>query len=414
MEDNFKIQMSKTTPLTTEASKRKILYVITKSVMGGAGRYVLDLAEAFAKDYDVVVAAGGHGPLIESLHKHGVRTIEITSFQRDINLFKEFHSFFELLSILKQERPDIVHVNSSKAGGTGAFAVRVHNLLRRKTPCRVIFTAHGWAFKEDRSFLSKLIIKKLSWLTVAFSHAVITVSEDDKRRASWMPFVQKKLHTIRNGITPPHFASREESSKTLDLSHEKGIRIGTIAELHDNKGLLYALRAMNLLKKESQTFSYTIIGEGEERTHLETFVHLQELDDVVHLVGAKPNASTYLEAFDIFLLPSIKEGLPYTILEAGSAGLPVVATSIGGIPEIIDDMKSGILVRPKNEREIATALTLFINDEAKRKAFGEALREKIKNEYALSGMVTKTGDLYRSLFPKKKASSAFDNESLTR
>ena len=393
---------------------RKILFVITKSVWGGAGRYVYDLATTFSKDNDVIVAAGGQGFLIERLHDASIRTLEIKTFERDINLLKEFQSFFELLSILKTERPDIVHLNSSKAGGTGAFAVRMHNILRRAPKAHAVFTAHGWAFKEDRPFLSTVLIKKLSWLTVLFSHAVITVSDEDYRRAQWMPWAKHKLYTVRNGIATPHFASHAESLKKLGMHADKKFHVGTIAELHHNKGLLYALGAIEILHKEHMPISYTIVGEGEDRAQLEALIHMKDLKDIVTLTGRIRDASMYMPAFDVFLLPSIKEGLPYTILEAGAAGLPIVATSVGGIPEIIDDMQSGMLVRPKNAREIAGALRLFVEDENKRKAFGERLRTTITSQFTLEAMVSATQRIYDTVSHPQKNSSVFDKESATR
>ena len=380
-------------------TKTKVLFVITKSVWGGAGRYVYDLANSFKNEYDVVVAAGSTGPLTEKCADAKIRTIEIKAFQRDINIIKEFQSFFELLSILRHEQPTILHLNSSKAGGTGAFAGRIHNLFS-KQKCRIIFTAHGWAFKENRSSIQTTLIRLLSWITVFFSHAVITVSEDDRKRALWMPFVAHKLVTVRNGITPPLFLSREEARERLHLTSEERLVVGIIAELHTNKGLTYALEAIRELTKENIDLLLCIIGEGEERTRLESLMESHELQKNVMLLGKITDANIYLHAFDLFLLPSIKEGLPYTILEAGSAGLPVVATFVGGIPEVIDDMHSGILVRPKDSREIASALRVLVEHEEKRKAFGAVLKDKVTQELTLDHMISGTKAVYQTTGPK--------------
>lgn len=374
-------------------TKPKILFVITKSALGGAGKYVYDLASSFKSEYDVVVASGGTGPLTEKCSASGIRTIEIKAFQRDINFIKEFQSFFELLSILRHERPALVHLNSSKAGGTGACAGRIHNLFS-KEKCRIIFTAHGWAFKEHRDGFQMSLIKCLSWITVLFSHAVITVSEDDRVRALWMPFVAHKLITVRNGIPPQHFLSREESRTALHLTSEERLVIGTIAELHQNKGLTYAVDALEELAKTDMHLTLCIIGEGEERERLEQ--HIASKKPAVHVVlaGKIIDASKYLSAFDLFLLPSIKEGLPYTILEAGAAGVPTVATCVGGIPEVIDDMQSGILVRPKDAHEIAAALRFLVEHEDKRNIFADTLKTRVLQDLTLARMVQETKKIY--------------------
>ena len=136
------------------------------------------------------------------------------------------------------------------------------------------------------------------------------------------------------------------------------------------------------------------IGEGEERVLLERQIQSLELKDKVFLAGAVPEAARYLKAFDIFILPSRKEGLPYTILEAGLAGLPVVASAVGGIPEIITSMESGILIRARDPREIARALKFLINEPKIKRALGAALRRKVKSEFSTARMVKQTLAVY--------------------
>ncbi len=376
--------------------KKKILFLITKSNWGGAQRYVYDLAVACKDTNDVVVATGGNGRLVEKLTVEHISVHSIEALVRDVKLLKEFSVAKELFLLLRAEQPDIIHVNSSKAGGLGAFAARLYNFFSKKRAA-IIFTAHGWAFKEDRTFFSKLLIGFFSYLTVVFAHATIVVSEDDYRRASWMPFVQKKLHTIHIGISTASYKDKNTARKTLASKGalpKKDILVGTIAELHRNKGLTYALGAFEELKKNNSSVGWVVIGEGEERTHLEKLIQIKELRDTVTLLGAIPDAAAYIPAFDIFLLPSVKEGLPYTILEAGGAKTPVVATAVGGIPEVIEDMRSGILVRPKNQNEIAGALELLTEDREKRAMFGTTLQERVDETFSFSRMLGATKRLY--------------------
>src|SRR3989344_8728852 len=130
--------------------KIKILYVITKSNFGGAQRYVYDLAINL-RGYDVAVALGGNGVLNEKLTASGIRTCSVASLQRDISPTKDIGSFGNLYSIIKKEQPDIIHLNSPKAGGLGAFACRFLNASRYTLHAtRIIYTVHGWAFNEDR------------------------------------------------------------------------------------------------------------------------------------------------------------------------------------------------------------------------------------------------------------------------
>jgi len=378
------------------SDKKKILYFITKSNWGGAQKYVYDLATALTDTHDILVATGGSGRMVTELQRAGIRTHVIGALVRDVNVLKEFSVAKELFTLLRAERPDVVHVNSSKAGGLGAFIVRVHNIFS-KQHARIIFTAHGWAFKEDRSFLVKLAIGFFSYLTVVFAHTTITVSEDDYQRALWMPFVRRKLHTIHIGISTALYKDKNDAQRELFAEIPKpkhSILVGTIAELHRNKGLIYALGAFETLKKNGVSAALAVIGDGEERKHLENLIRAKDLEDTVLLLGAVPDAAQFLPAFDIFLLPSVKEGLPYTILEAGAATLPVVATAVGGIPEVIEDMRSGILVRPKNAAEIAGALELLAEDPEKRALFGDALHERVLQSFSFERMLQATRGLY--------------------
>ena len=127
---------------------KKILFVITKSVWGGAQRYVFDLATNLPKDqFETAVAVGGNGPLVHKLTEHNIVTSDVTNFQKSVNPFKDIAVFFELLAIYKKFQPDVIHTNSSKAGGIASAAAFVYRITTRR-PVRCIFTAHGWAFLE--------------------------------------------------------------------------------------------------------------------------------------------------------------------------------------------------------------------------------------------------------------------------
>lgn len=390
----------------TQVPRKKILFLITKSVWGGAQRYVFDLASAFRHEYEVSIATGETGTLTEKVSELEIPVRFIKSFQRDISIKKELYSLWEIFLLLKDERPDVIHVNSSKAGGLGALAARIANIISRNHTITIIFTAHGWAFKESRSRFENLAIRFFSLITVLLSDFTITVSEDDHFRARWMPFAQKKMVAIHNGIGTLGLKKRKDARHCISQAlgatlPQSNHWIGTIAELHKNKGLEYVLEAIRILAREAKDFLFVIIGEGEDRKRLEDCIERYELKEVVHLTGRLPDASKLLSAFDVFTLSSIKEGLPYTILEAGRAGLPVVATSVGGIPEIIEDMRSGILVRPKNPTELAGALKLFIDDKKRREEFGAALKETITTRFSKEKMLEETRHIYAEALQEK-------------
>lgn len=370
----------------TRNQKKKILYVITKSNWGGAQRYVYDLATNLPDEYEPVVALGGAGVLRTRLKNAGIRTIPIKSFQRDIRFALEFRAFGELVKIVRAEQPDIVHLNSSKAGGLGALAARINGVPH------IIFTAHGWYFKEDRSFFVRQITWLLSLLTQWLAHTTIAVSENDAQLAP----ISTRTITIPIGITAEKQMTRSDARNDLlkMIKRQPAIEtswVGTIAELHKNKGLEYLVAAA----AQTPHAAFFIIGGGEEQQRLSTLIREQNMTKRVHLLGEIPDAARYLSAFDIFVLPSTKEGLPYTLLEAGVAGLPVVATTVGGIPEIIIDNETGLLVPPKNPYALATALSELCNNQTMRERLGTALRQHVTKTFSGEQMFAKTLALYK-------------------
>lgn len=365
--------------------KRKILILITKSNWGGAQRYVYDLASSLNGTYEICVGYGGSGVLGEKLREHGVRTIAIPELARDVNLLGDFRTFFALFRIVRKEKPEVLHLNSSKIGILGAIAARISF-----THAHIVFTAHAWAFNEDRNDLSKVLIMFLHWLTVLLSDNTIAVSDAVKRQIDWLPFIKKKVVVVHLGILPTAPMPRALARQKLAIPEEDFV-IGTIAELHPVKGLTYALDALKLLPKH---ISLVIIGEGSERMKLEKKIQDDDLAHRVTLTGHVRNAANLLPAFDIFLLPSLSEALGYVLLEAGLAQVPVIATSVGGIPEVIESLHTGILVHPRSAKEIKYAVDYFLEQPQSMEVFAKNLHERIYNDFSLQKMVHATLDIY--------------------
>ena len=381
-----------------ETKKTKILYVITKSNYGGAQRYVFDLATSLPEDqFEVQVALGGTGEkdaatgtLESTLKARGVRTIFVRSFMRDISFFRELSVFRELLSIIKGY--DVVHLNSSKAGGIGALAARFNGIKN------IIFTSHGLAYDEDRGMLARIAIWFATWATCLLCHKVIVLSQDNFKRARQLPFCSRKITLIHNGIKPVEFRDREivrsNWTQRFNLSVTNNtIWLGTIAELTKNKGLSYTLQSLSELQETHPDFVYMLIGDGEERRQLESLVEKYNLGKKVKIIGFLANASDVLPAFDIFTLSSVKEGLPYVLLEAGLAGCAVVASRVGGIPDVIEHEVTGLLANPKNPEEIKKNLIRY-EDSALRTRMGDSLKTKLAKEFSFEKMVEKTVSVY--------------------
>lgn len=375
-------------------NKKKILYVITKSNWGGAQRYVYDLATSLPSDaFDVCVVHGGKGLLGEKLRDAGIRTISIPYLERNVKIGNELRTFVALVRLFREEKPDIIHLNSSKIGGIGSLAGRIARVPR------IIFTAHGWYVKENRPKFVRISVRFLSWLTALFSHTIIVVSDDDKRSAPRF-IVSKKVVRIHNGLSVHTILKRNTARKKIreivnNTTLQRGAHwVGTISELHKNKGLVYAIDAISHARKSGTDVLFFIIGDGEDRAALQNSIARHNMEDSIFLLGHVSDASKLLSAFDIFTLTSTKEGFPYALLEAGIAECAVVASSVGGIPEIIADMETGILTYPNNSEEVAKAILFLVQNKTKRKELGAALQTHVTKNFTKDRMLRATLSLY--------------------
>ncbi|MEK7107176.1 MAG: glycosyltransferase [Patescibacteria group bacterium] len=310
--------------------RKKVLFLITKATWGGAQRYVFDLATHLdTKRFEPLVAYGTTGKLSDDLRRAGVKTFELPSLGRDIEILSDVKSFFQIIRCVQNIRPDVLHLNSSKAAALGALAGRMCGVPK------IIFTVHGWPFKEDRSFLTRKLIYFVSWFTALLSHAVIVVSKEDEAQGKKMSLVGKKVHYVPIGIEKIFFQPTEELrelTQTIAAFERPEMaswpRIITIAELTANKGQLIAIEAIAQLKRGGINVTYTLAGSGEDAQFLQKRADELGVLDRVNFANFVPDASRFLRAFNIFLLPSIKEGMPYVLLEAAAAGLPIVATDV--------------------------------------------------------------------------------------
>lgn len=385
--------------------RKKVLFVITKSNWGGAQRYVYDLATALPREhFEPVVALGGVGSkaaepglLKERLESAGIRVIVVRHFLRNMALLSDALALFEVLRLVWREKPDVLHVTSSKAGGIGAFVGRVCGVQR------IVFTSHGLTFDEVwRPRWQRMLIWFFTWWTIILATDCIQISKETYTRAAAMPFVRKKVHLVYNGIRTPAFRTKDEARHTLLPSTTPAVYdrvwIGTIAEYHPNKNLDTLIEAFAQLVENGTDAELVLIGEGEERESLATLTRTRGVEHRVHLAGYIDNAATLLPALNVFVLPSKKEGLPYVLLEAGLAGLPVVVSAISGNTDIIEDKKTGRAVQ-SDPRVLAHTVHELLKDPATALRYATALKTKVEAEFSIAHMAQETFAFYAPANP---------------
>lgn len=388
-----------------EQTKEKVLILITKGNFGGAQRYVFDLSTHLPRTkYEVIVASGEGATLSQMLKEKNIRSVDIESLGREIEANKDWSAFKEIRKLIINESPHIVHFNSSKMGFLGALAVlslRIENEFihgkDRRIP-KTIFTAHGWAHHETkRNFFARALFYILHYATMLLTDRTIIVAHNLLRDYRFAPFIKNKIHTVYNGIAPFRADAREHARQEILKENQNKFLIFSLSELDHNKGIDVALDAVGLLpQRVRENLFYAVAGSGEEKERLEKKIDDLNLRSSIALLGFVENGKRLLSAADLFLVPSRKEAYPFALLEAGVTGLPIISTSVGGIPEIIKDMQNGILVHKENARELAEAILYLYENKSKRKEFGHEIKRTVTTFFSQEKMLEETVRVYEN------------------
>jgi glycosyltransferase involved in cell wall biosynthesis len=241
---------------------------------------------------------------------------------------------------------------------------------------RIIFTAHGWPFNENRSFISRNIFKILCAVVIILSHKTIAVSKNVRSAFKFSKYLTNKIQVIYNGVKEISFKELPKLSSGSSVKH-----VVSIGELHASKNHISVIKLLKFMKN----IHYHIIGDGELKSKIEKEIKAQGVENKVTMHGHVKSAHNILPQFDIFLLPSNTEALGYVLLEASMAGLPVVARNVGGVPEVLEELKGSTLYNHDSE------LINILNTHNKKT--DKNLAEKFK----LENMISETKNLYLTL-----------------
>ena len=265
-----------------------------------------------------------------------------------------------------------------------------------------VYTAHGWVFNEPLKPCTKWLYRTLEKFTARNKDKIIVLSNFDAEVGQKAGIPAGKLVKIPLGINPPPVVEKQKAREKLcGINNYKllinNFVIVTIANLYPTKGLTILIEAVKKIKDmiNIDNLKFVIIGEGAERNKLEALVQNYNLANTIFLPGAVVNAAEYLPAFDLFVLPSLKEGLPYTIMEAMAAGVPIIATNVGGVSSLIDET-TGKSIDPGDSEQLASTILWALKNPGETKKRAARAHEKIK-EYPLAKMLTETSAIYRKL-----------------
>lgn len=377
-------------------SRRRILFVITQSEFGGAQRFLFELLTHLNQDkYEPWLAIGQNRDDGFTSALHGrLNIFNLGHLRREIAPWHDLLAVRELRKLIKKIKPDILFLNSSKAGFIGALAKIFPFPL---STLRVVYRIGGWTFNDPWPPWKKWLWMMLEKFSAPLKDVIIVNNQHDLEQAKTLGIRPKEsLTLIHNGLDvyKMDFLPREEARLKLfeKISRQHGkifqvkYIIGTIANFYPPKGLRYLIAAAERFRDNDEV-AFVIIGDGEERPWLEKLIAEKRLTKRVFLVGRIANARELLPAFDVFVLPSVKEGFPWVVLEAMAAKVPMIASAVGAIPEIITDGENGLLVTPRHTEELASKIEMVLNSDHLRQELGIKGHQTVLFKFGLDKML---------------------------
>ena len=364
----------------------RLVYVVTLAEVGGAQSYVRDLLPAMAERFEVTVAAHGPGPLARAASDLGIPFIALQHVRRNLSPVHDVLGLIELTRLFRRLRPDIVHLNSSKAGVLGRIAAAFADV----PVC--IFTAHGWAFKAARRPTASLFL----WadrLVRPFATMIVCVSATELRIG-----LAARVCTARAATVIPN-AVDVDRVQPRAASASRPVEVISVGRLALPKDFSTLITAFGLIAVDDARL--TIVGDGPLRRRLEAEIADRSLEQQVEFIGEVADVGPYLARADVFVLSSHSEGMPLSVLEAMAAGLPVVASDVGGLHEIVDEGKTGFVVPAGSPAELAVRLAELVGDSDLRDRFGHAGRELVRTRFSLPPWRESHIELYRSLLSSR-------------
>ncbi|MGE7918115.1 glycosyltransferase family 4 protein [Viridibacillus sp. NPDC093762] len=364
----------------------KIVQIITKlDTTGGAQTHVLALTKQLAVDGHEITILTSKGALIyQPLNEKNISIIQLQHLKWAIHLVADIRAFFEIRSNLRRINPDVVALHSSKAGVVGRLAA-----FSLKIP--TIFTVHGWAFTEGVKPIKRWIYQQIERAFARKTTKIITVSNYDYSLAIEKKVGKKdNMTTIHNGI---------HSSGKQVFSQNKIPKIIMVARFEQPKRQDLLIEVLSTMKEKE--WQLVFIGDGKE---MEATKALSLQHDIAHRVtflGSRDDIETQLQQADLFVLLSNFEGLPISILEAMRAQLPVIASNVGGVPEIIIDGETGYIVN-HDIQVIKDRLIQLLENRDLRLQLGHAGCRYFEDRFSFHSMYDKTVSQYLQAHNVKK------------
>jgi len=389
--------------------KTKVIHVITRFDKGGSAENTFLTVQGLDKDkYDVILIQGlaeescmgtEEAAAVErnlrEAEKSGGEIITIPELVRSIQPLDDLKAFLALIRIFKHERPHIVHTHTSKAGILGRWAALFANTKI------IVHTPHGHVFWGYFNKCKTACFILLERLTAKITDQIITLTEQEKQdHLRFRIAPEGKFRVIHSGVDLAAFSDAVTKAPAMREKlgiPPKAIVVGTTGRLTPIKGHKYLLEAAALISRRNTDVFFVFLGDGELATELSQMASSLGIKNMIFL-GWRQDVPEVMSVFDIFVLPSLNEGMGKVLVEAMALGIPIVASDVGGIPDLVTHNQNGLLVPPADVEGLIKSIDIFLDDSTKRMEMGER-GKGVAAAYSVEMMIDKIDRLYDESFP---------------
>ncbi len=374
--------------------KINLLYVITKLELGGAQKQLLSLIRNVNKEqFELFLFTGRDGLLVEdALSIPHLKLRRCRFLERAIHPLKDLALLIDLFLFIKKNDIGIVHTHSSKAGILGRLAAKLAGVKI------IIHTVHGWSFHDYQPIFLKRLFILLERFVAMFTDKLIVVSYYDQAKGLENYIGdQAKYCLIRYGIDYAEFNINSSSiRKELGLDNNDLV-VGMVACFKPQKCPQDFIKLACLVNRDIPEVKFVLVGDGVLRKKVEELISVSNLKENMILTGWRRDIPDILAAFDVFVLTSLWEGLPITLLEAMAGAKAAIATDTGGVREVIKEGRTGFLVQSHDMEELANKLAGLLRDNTLRVRMGNLAKESLKYDFRVDNLISNTEALYNSL-----------------
>ncbi|MFC1631067.1 glycosyltransferase family 4 protein [Candidatus Omnitrophota bacterium] len=385
---------------TNSKNKIKILRVIARLNIGGPAIHTVLLSSGLdgAKFESTLVAGqveAGEGDMLYLAREQGIRPVLIPELGRSLNLRNDWTAFWKLFALIKKVRPDIIHTHTAKAGSLGRLAGVLYNLIFSSNSCRLIHTFHGHVLHSYFSRIKSIIFLWIERFLALFTDRIIAVSESVRSELIALKVSSaKKIITVPLGLDLEQYLNIENEIVRGREYRTVGI-IGRLVPIKNHRMFLEAVKRIKDAFSADQKTKFLIVGDGPLRQDLEIYAQQLGVSKDVTFSGWISDLNQVYSELDIVTLTSLNEGTPVALIEAQASGLPCVATEVGGVADVVEQGKSGILVPNQDTESFISALIKLLNSPDLLRRMGRSGRSRVKHRFSKERLINDIEDLYQ-------------------